>query len=119
RLILGPIREYSEDEIKQILKQVNEEGNEGLVIHSDKFNVKVKPKYTYDVKILEIIPGRGKHEGNMGALLTEKGKVGTGFTDLERRLFNDPSVVGSIIEVECMELTKNGKFRHARYIRQR
>ena len=58
----------------------------------------------------------------MGALITEMGKVGTGFTDINREWWADPCrdlPVPYIIEVECMGLTKNGKFRHPRFKRIR
>lgn len=88
-------------------------GYEGLVI--DK-KYKLKPKENYDVPITAVIPGKGKYLGCMGALMTPMGKVGTGFKDHERR---EDWSIGEYIEVECMELTPDGKFRHPRFIRRR
>ena len=55
----------------------------------------------------------------MGALLTEYGKVGTGFTDAQRETFTKENSIGLLIEVEYMEMTGGLKFRHPRYIRIR
>jgi hypothetical protein len=94
------------------------EGIEGFVIHTADGMYKVKHKYTYDVEVTGIQPGTGKYAGKMGALLTPMGKVGTGFTDSDRELLNK-DIIGKIIEVECMELTENGLFRHPRFVRVR
>lgn len=88
-------------------------GYEGLVLDR---KYKAKAKHTLDVPIIDIIPGKGKHEGKMGALLTYCGKVGTGFTDKER---SREWQIGEIIEVEFMEMTPDGKFRHPRFVRDR
>lgn len=93
-------------------------GFEGLVLHpADKSlpKIKVKPTYTYDVVVTGITEGKGKNKGKIGALITAKGKVGTGLTDEDRVV----DAVGKTIEVECMQLTENGKFRHPRFIRWR
>ena len=46
---------------------------------------------------------------------------GTGFTDKDRTtLWNTrDSLIGKIVEVEAMEMTVAGKFRHPRFIRIR
>lgn len=93
--------------------RVRKLGYEGLILDR-KF--KVKDLETYDVEVIGIIPGKGKHLGRMGALLTTKGKVGTGFSDADREIDWN---VGDMIEVACMELTPTGKFRHPRFIRNR
>lgn len=88
-------------------------GYEGIVIDH---KYKVKPEETHDVPILEIIPGKGKHLGRMGALMTPMGKVGSGFTDKQREeVWN----IGEYIEVKCMELTPDKQFRHPRFLRRR
>ncbi len=99
-------------------------GYEGLVLrYEDGSEYKMKPKETYDEVVVGFQGGKGKNIGVMGALLTNKGKVGTGFSYEERKYFqelhNKGSLVGSIIEVDCMGLTEKGKFRHPRYIRER
>lgn len=109
-----------EDDVKRHLDESLKLGYEGLVIINDDKYYKVKPVYSYDVEVKGIIPGTGKHQNKMGALITDNGNVGTGFNDSEREQFNVPeNIIGSIIEVECMGLTKNNKFRHPRFIRKR
>lgn len=126
------------DAIKTLMRATIVDGNEGLVLRQGDTWLKVKPTYTYDVEVTGIIEGTGKHKGRMGALVTPMGKVGTGFSDAERYDFwfrycmiNEHAavglrptpelapVIGSTIEVECMHLTVDGKFRHPRFVRSR
>jgi ATP-dependent DNA ligase len=63
----------------------------------------------------------------MGALQTAMGKVGTGFTDEDREHFwdldwnrnPDGTFKPVMIEVSCMQLTPDGKFRHPAFERIR
>lgn len=105
------------DDIKLVYEDALKRGYEGLVLRNDDgTRLKLKPNTTYDVPITDIQPGKGKNKGRMGALLTPKGKVGTGFTDAERA---EEWEIGSIIEVKCMHLTDLGKFRHPSFVRRR
>lgn len=145
RLDLGIHIDLEPEQVQVILEEVLKVGYEGLVVRelSGKERIfKVKPHETFDVPVTGMVMGTGKHKGRMGALITPRGKVGTGFTDKDRELwlkvFNrEPCGVildedGNvkeyrlvatsskiIIEVECWELTKDGKFRHPRYVRLR
>ena len=103
--------------VRITLRVVLSEGYEGIMLRQGEKRIKVKPRESHDVEVLEEIPGKGKHEGRIGALVTKMGKVGTGFTDAQREFEND--YVGKIIEVECMGLTPKGKFRHPRFLRVR
>lgn len=106
-------------QIKAALSAAVHNGYEGLVLRQGDAWLKVKPKETYDVIITDIIEGKGKHAGVLGAVMTPMGKVGTGFTDAQRKeLFNE-DILGTVIEVDCMGLTPGGKFRHPRFIRHR
>lgn len=87
-------------------------GYEGLIVNG---KYKWKPTATYDVRVTGVLAGKGRNTGRMGSLQTEMGKVGIGFSDAERSL----DWIGTVIEVECMHLTKNGKFRLPRFIRRR
>lgn len=103
-------------QIRAKMKAALKRGYEGLVLRQDDYFLKVKDKTTYDVTVLEVIPGKGKHAGKMGALMTPLGKVGTGFSDKERAY---KSWKGKTIEIESMGLTPGGKCRHARFLRLR
>lgn len=123
RLDLGEIRDPTEDKLKELLDEQVSQGFEGLILRQGDRWLKVKPKGTSDVRVTGFQDGTGKHQGRMGALLTEYGKVGTGFSDAERenwqRLHDDNRAIGLLIEVEYMEMTDAGKFRHPRFLRIR
>ena len=110
----------NERSIEWLLNFVVNQGHEGLVLRQGDKWIKVKPKETHDVKVTGKQAGKGKFEGSLGAFLTDMGKVGVfkGLTAEQRKeLLNVP--IGAMIEVECMGLTKNGKFRHPVYLRHR
>lgn len=106
--------------IKSCMNMAIERGYEGLCVVCDQGHFKIKPIETHDVLVTGMVEGNGKHEGMLGALVTDKGKVGTGFTDAMRdHYWNTHSLVGSMIEVKVMSLTPNGMFRHPVFIRVR
>lgn len=106
--------------IQQLYNEQVKIGREGLVIHDLGADIyyKVKPKATYDVIVLDVVMGKGKYSGQIGSLVTERGNVGSGLSDYERNC-SFFEFIGETIEVECMSLTPNGKFRHPRFIRIR
>lgn len=99
--------------IEKVYKQTLKKGFEGLVIDQ---MWKLKPDLTFDVPVIGVVPGTGENEGLMGSLITPMGKVGVGFTRKERA---QPWPLGTMIEVKCMGLTKDGKFRQPRFVRDR
>lgn len=111
--------------IRNWLLKALAKGYEGLVLRQGDKWLKVKPVETHDVLITGAIEGEGKHKRRLGALMTSKGKVGTGFSDSEReelwKLCRPPlsGLIGETIEVSCMHFTPDGKFRHPRFIRMR
>lgn len=113
-IFLDPTAKQLNDHLRNVVAH----GYEGLVLRQGNKWLKVKPTENYDVPVIEIQPGTGKHEGRMGALVTPMGKVGTGFTDAQREELSTLPL-GTVIEVECMQLTKGGKFRHPRFVRVR
>lgn len=122
RLFISTVPSLTQTEIEALLKQELDAGNEGLVLYQTATNVywKVKPVHTIDLRVLRVIPGTGRNFARLGAVLTKYGKVGTGFTDEQRdEFFMNPNFLSSIIEVSYMEMTKNKKMRHARFIRPR
>lgn len=123
RLFLGIMENPKASEIKKAMEELVKLGHEGLVIRNvvDNSCIKVKPVMTHDVVVLGIEEGKGKNKGRMGALITTLGKVGTGFSDEVRKMayLHPEQWKGKTVEVKCMSLTKNGKFRHARFVRLR
>lgn len=114
RLQMGEVK--SEAEVEEKFKLARALGYEGLVLYSNGNQLKVKPKATYDGTVSEVIKGKGRLNGKMGALVTEFGKVGTGFTDAERA---EEWKVGDVVEIEGMGLNPTGKLRHPRFMRRR
>lgn len=119
RLLIQALYFPTEQVIRDLLDDAVERGDEGLVLRQNNKWLKVKKIETFDVKVTGIIEGKGKYVGMLGAIETEKGNVGTGLTDDQRVSMFTPDLIGTTIEVECMELTKDGMFRHPRFIRIR
>lgn len=119
RLSLGKRDKLTYEEVERLFKKAQEAGYEGLVLRADSGWYKVKQQETYDVVVKGVIEGTGKYIGKLGAVYTDKGKVGTGFTDKQRADLFNKSFIGTTIEVESMGLTPSGKFRHPRFLRER
>ena len=112
------------------LKQVVAKGGEGLMLHhrhahyragrSDSL-LKLKPYADAEAKVVSHLPGKGKYQGKMGALLVEladgrRFRLGSGFTDAQRAR---PPPVGSDVTYRYNGLTRSGLPRFARFIRVR
>ena len=79
--------------------------------------MKYKPVYDYDLKVIAVEEGNGKHAGRMGALICkgiDDGKlinvnVGSGFTDDERQDYwnNRKEVIGQTAVVLADAITQN------------
>ena len=83
--------------------------------------LKVKSKKDDEALVIGHEPGKGKHEGRLGALLCKLRsgvtfKVGTGFSDAERE---DPPPVGSVVTIQYFELTEARVPRFPAYQRVR
>ena len=83
--------------------------------------LKVKSKKDDEALVIGHEPGKGKHEGRLGALLCKLRsgvtfKVGTGFSDAERE---DPPPVGSVVTFQYFELTEARVPRFPAYQRVR
>lgn len=121
-------------EIKDSYEKYRTMGYEGLMVKSyyHKYRgtrsydwMKMKPVVTVDALCTGMYEGEGKYAGQMGGVtIRYEGKsvrVGSGFTDKQRRIFyGDPDlIVGRTIEVYFMERTASGSLRHPRFIRIR
>jgi len=112
------------------LRSVVAAGGEGLMLHRDDACyrpgrsddlLKLKPFRDAEAKVVEHLPGRGKYQGMLGALLVEDAegrrfRIGTGFTDEQRR---HPPPVGSTVTFAFQEYTEAGLPRFARFLRVR
>lgn len=110
------------------LNQVVAAGGEGLVLHradalwsagrSDALR-KLKPMPDEEGLVLAHIPGKGKLQGQMGALLlqTPEGQrfmLGTGFSAALRA---DPPAVGSVVTYRYRDRTASGLPKFANFLR--
>ena len=128
--VIAQFKLTSIDVLEEKLKQVTQEGGEGLMLHhgnafyqsgrSDNL-LKVKQFEDAEAKVLAQLPGKGQFRNMMGSLLVETStgiqfKLGTGFSEEERQA---PPAVGSWVTFKFYGVTKNGKPRFASYLRTR
>jgi len=120
--------------LSEWLRQLVEEGAEGLILHktnalfkegrSDNL-LKLKPYMDSEAIVLEHLPGKGKYKGLLGAIRVRwyadnsepvEFKIGSGFSDVERE---NPPAIGSEITFKYHGLTKKRVPRFASYLRLR
>lgn len=87
--------------------------------------IKLKRVLSFDLQVLDVEEGKGKHAGRAGAIVVSfQGKelrVGTGFSDLEREMwwnFKDHpegTIIGQIVEIEAMDFSEDGLLREPRF----
>lgn len=116
--------------LKRTLDWVVAHKGEGLMLHQadapyltgrNHVLLKLKPQLDAEAKVLAYVPGKGKYQGKMGALVVETAqgirfKLGTGFKDADRA---NPPPIGSQVTFTYRDLTKNGKPKFARFLRVR
>lgn len=120
----------SHDELMQLLQSLTAAGAEGLMLRrkvgayragrSDDL-LKVKLWQDAEATVLRHLPGQGKYQGMLGALLVELDdgrqlRIGTGFTDQQRA---QPPAIGSRITYKHQGYTSTGLPRFAVYWRAR
>jgi DNA ligase-1 len=116
--------------LEKRLKKVVHAGGEGLMLHladapyetgrSDVL-LKLKPWQDTEAIVIGHQPGKGKHEGALGALRlrTPEGReflLGTGFSDMQRR---NPPAIGTTVTYRYRDLTNGGLPRFASFLRIR
>ncbi len=119
RLCVGTFDNPTKELIQELFKKYHSLGYEGLILKQNEKRLKVKNSETFDVEVLGIFEGEGRLKGMLGGFITSMGNVGSGLNDVERFAYFTQNMIGEIIEVECMELTPDGKFRHPRFVRRR
>ena len=116
--------------LQALLDKTVKMGGEGLMLHrgSSPYRgernsdlLKVKPYEDAEARVVEHVPGKGKHSGRLGALVVETAdgkrfKLGTGLTDAERE---SPPAVGSWVTYRYNGTTAKGLPRFARFMRVR
>lgn len=125
--IVGHEKARSRQHVLDKLREIESLGGEGLMLRKPGSEyegrrstslLKIKTFYDAEAVIIGYVPGKGRHQGNTGALKCrmESGKtfsVGTGLSDKQRK---NPPKVGAIITYRFQELTKDGVPRFPSYI---
>lgn len=113
--------------LREELKRIESLGGEGLMLRQpgSKYAsgrsstlLKVKTFYDAEAEVIGHEPGKGRHQGRLGALTVRlsNGKtfsVGTGFSDKQR---GQPPAVGSLITFRYQELSDAGIPRFPSYV---
>jgi DNA ligase 1 len=127
------VRGTTEAALQQQLRSTVASGGEGLMLHrasalyvahrSDDLR-KLKPQDDAEARVVGHVPGKGKHAGQLGALLVElpawdgkaaqRFKLGTGLSDAQRRA---PPPVGAWVTFNYRGLTGAGVPRFASFVR--
>lgn len=117
-------------QLEQQLKAIEAKRGEGLMLRrpNSPYTIgrsadllKVKSYQDMEVTVTGHLPGKGKHQGRLGALQAllpdgRKFAIGTGFSDQERE---NPPPIGSLITIRYFGLTQSGKPRFASFLRIR
>jgi DNA ligase-1 len=115
------------DHLRAELERLEILGAEGLMLRQagsryesgrSAMLLKVKRFHDAEARVLKHLPGAGRHEGRLGALLVEMPdgttfSVGTGFSDAERE---NPAPVGTFITYRYQELSEGGVPRFPSYV---
>jgi DNA ligase-1 len=115
------------DHLRQELARVESWGGEGLMLRQPGSRyqagrsptlLKVKTFHDAEARVVEHLPGTGRHKGRLGALAVElpdgtQFSVGTGFTDAQR---DNPPAVGSTITFRYQELSDRGVPRFPSFV---
>ena len=113
-----------------LLTDVERQGGEGLVLRArdslyrvgrNQELLKLKSFSDAEAKVVAHLPGQGKYQGMLGALLVERAdgtqfRIGTGFSDVQRQL---PPAINSIITYRYQGETQQGIPRFASFLRER
>jgi DNA ligase 1 len=114
--------------LREELTRIESLGGEGLMLREpgslyeagrSTTLLKVKSFRDAEARVVDHVPGKGRHKGRLGALVVElpdgtSFSVGTGFSDAQR---NQPPAIGSTITFRYQELTDGGVPRFPSFVR--
>jgi len=120
----------STEHLHRRLAEIEAQGGEGVMARKPGSKyvagrshtlLKVKTFKDAEARVVDHLPGAGRHKGRLGALRVELPdgtlfSVGTGLTDRERE---DPPALGTIITFKYQELTADGVPRFPTFARVR
>jgi DNA ligase-1 len=118
------------DHLRNELLRVESLGGEGLMLRQpgslyeagrSSTLLKIKKFYDAEARVIEHLPGAGRHKGRLGALLVALPNgttfsVGTGFSDAQRE---NPPPIDSNITFRYQELSDRGVPRFPSFVRTR
>ena len=118
------------DHLRRRLADVESLGGEGLMLRQPaslyeagrSFTLlKVKNFHDAEARVIDHLPGAGRHKGRLGAVVAQLPSgvtfsVGTGFSDAQRE---NPPPIGAVITFRFQELTDGGVPRFPSFVRLR
>ena len=129
--LIDQFRVSGHDALMVHLDIVFREGGEGLMLHREDSLyragrsadlLKVKPYLDAEARVIAHLPGKGRLEGLLGALLVEEEgtgtrfRLGSGFTDAQRRA---PPPIGSLVTFKYQGRTARGLPRFPSFLRRK
>jgi DNA ligase-1 len=117
-------------EVQRELERIEKLGGEGLIVRKpdglyqagrSMEILKVKQYEDTEAVVIGHLPGKGKNQGRLGALLAElpngvRFKIGSGFSDVERQ---SPPPLGSVVTFKYYGLYESGIPKFPSYLRIR
>lgn len=128
--VVPQIRVHDEQALQILLQKTVKAGGEGLMLHrggslyravrNDDL-LKLKLHEDAEARVVAHVPGKGKHQGRLGALLVEmpggqRFRLGTGFSDAQRA---SPPAIGSWVTYRYRDKNRSGIPRFASFMRVR
>lgn len=125
------VRVRDHTQLQSLLQETVDAGGEGLMLHRDDARyrggrtdalLKVKPYFDAEARVIAHLPGKGRLENMLGALVVEEEgrghrfRIGTGFSDVQRL---NPPPVGSVVTFKYHGRTERGIPRFASFLRVR
>lgn len=123
-------RVANHQDLQALLEEVEKQGGEGLMLHRGSSHyqarrsddlLKFKSMEDAEARVVAYLPGKGKYEGMVGALVVETAPglrfhIGSGLSDAQRLT---PPPLGSIVTYRYRGRHASGKPRFAVLLRQR
>lgn len=128
RLVLGKVENPTKEFLLEKMQEQLDKGHEGIIVRQFRGGrwhwIKVVPEIFADIRVLDVLEGKGKYAGVAGTIVTKYGNVGSfkeQFTSngtpigdwAFRKLLwdNKQRFIGMIIQVGLREVTEKGKMR--------
>lgn len=128
--VIDQIPIHSLQQFRDELQRIENLGGEGLIVRDPDAHyesgrsmsiLKVKSCQDAEANVIAYLPGKGKHEGRLGALLVEEKdgtqfRIGTGFSDSERE---NPPAIGTLITYKYYGRYQSGLPKFPSFLRVR